>query len=41
MILTVKDSALASEQFFRTIFENAQLGITFIDTRQSFDIGVG
>ena len=31
MLLNLKDSAQASEQFFRSIFENAQLGITFFD----------
>jgi PAS domain S-box-containing protein len=31
MLLNVRDSAQASEQFFRSIFENAQLGITFFD----------
>ena len=31
MLLNLKDSAQASEQFFRSIFENAQLWITFFD----------
>jgi len=31
VLLNVNDSAQASEQFFRSIFENAQLGITFFD----------
>ena len=31
VLLNHKDSAQASEQFFRSIFENAQLGITFFD----------
>jgi hypothetical protein len=40
VLLNVRDSA-ANEQFFRSIFENAQLGITFFNTRRHFDIGVG